>query len=163
MNQETQSDTTQEKKSTLLSIQSILLSDKTLGLFGALPLFFSWLPLVTWRYPHDSLRDVGLYSAINTIGFFLCLVLGVLFYPIPEIGGYVSNGFHILGIASYLVVSIFLVYLVASEKKIVIPVLSGLKSRLDGFLRLDSEDPSTNPVIAPREQAGTDSEVIRND
>jgi hypothetical protein len=121
-------------KESVRTLIAFVRSDLFLCYFGALPLFFSWLPNLTWRYENNRLRNISLYSCMNTVFFFSFLFLANLFFWFPWIGEYLANLIHFLGILSYLGVSSFLVYLVATEKNIEIPILSILFHHLVEFL-----------------------------
>lgn len=120
--------------------KAFLSSDLFLAYFAALPLFFSWIPNLTWRYENDRLRSISIYGFINLVLFFSFLVLANVFFWIPYIGEYAANFFHLIGILTYFGISGFLVYLVATGKNIDLPIVSLLFNRLVGYLEEDSKD-----------------------
>lgn len=116
------------------SFYSFIRSERFLLYFASLPLFFSWLPVITWNFEKEKLRDISLYGCVHFLIFLTSIVLSVLSTSLPFVGAYLANVFHTAGIISYLCLSGFLVYLVATEKKIVIPVVSQLQIYLMNFI-----------------------------
>jgi hypothetical protein len=121
------------------SFYTFITSEIFLSYFSALPLFFSWLPTITWKYENKKLRDISLYSCIHFIGFISLIVIAVFMVNLPFIGGYLANLFHTIGILSYLGLSGFLIYLVATQKMIVIPIVSRYKDLLEEFIEGQSK------------------------
>ncbi len=105
------------------SLKSIS-GDETYKILAALPFYFTWVPILTWRSTTNEVRRICLYSAINTGLFFSLLILAQLFSFFPFVGNFLSNAIHFVSIAIYLGIAGFLIYSVRFQKTIEIPIIS---------------------------------------
>lgn len=130
--------------------KSIIQTDEFIALFTLLPLFFSWLPVLTWKYKSFHLRILSYYSLLNLIVFLTLLMLTNILSWIPFLGPYLSNGIHLIALLTYLGFSGFLIYLVTKQKNIEIPYISSTISWFNYYIE---EDPKANAPIAQLDRA----------
>ena len=125
-------------------------TDEFFAIFTLAPLFFSWLPVLTWKYRFFHLRILSYYSAVNLIVFMILLLITNVLSWIPFLGPYLSNSFHLLAVITYLGFSGFLIYLVTNQKKTEIPYLSSAITWFDYYIE---ENPKANAPIAQLDRA----------
>lgn len=133
--------------------KQVLVFIKTDDFFALLtlsPFYFSWLPILTWKYKDYHLRILSYYSAINLIVFLSFLLIANILSWLPMLGTYLSNFFHFIAILTYLGFSGFLIYLVSNQKKIEIPYVSLVVTWFDYFIE---ENPKANAPIAQLDRA----------
>lgn len=115
-------------------IKTYILTDEAAKIFAVLPLFFSWVPIFTWKRQFPEFVTISLYSAINTCLFLLGLVLAQIFSFLPFVGLYLAATIHLLSILLYLGIGGFLIYSIRLQKTIVIPVLLDWVKMLQAFI-----------------------------
>ncbi|ABZ95807.1 Hypothetical protein LBF_3342 [Leptospira biflexa serovar Patoc strain 'Patoc 1 (Ames)'] len=115
-------------------IKTYILTDEAAKIFAVLPLFFSWVPIFTWKRQFPEFVTISLYSAINTCLFLLGLVLAQILSFLPFLGLYLAATIHLLSILLYLGIGGFLIYSIRLQKTIVIPVLLDWVKMLQAFI-----------------------------
>ena len=115
-------------------IKTSILTDEAAKIFAVLPLFFSWVPIFTWKRQFPEFVTISLYSAINTCLFLLGLVLAQILSFLPFVGLYLAATIHLLSILLYLGIGGFLIYSIRLQKTIVIPVLLDWVKMLQAFI-----------------------------
>lgn len=116
------------------TIKAYLLTDEAAKFFAALPLYFSWVPVFTWKRQIPEFVTISLYSAVNTCLLLLGLVLAQILSLLPFIGLYLAATIHLLSILLYLGIAGFLIYSIRLQKTIVIPVLLDWVKMLQAFI-----------------------------
>lgn len=122
----------------LKEFRSFLQTEKFLKYFVLTPLYFSWLPILTWHYENLKLRYLAYHSLLFSVLFFILLVFAEVLSWIPMLGEYFSNGFHLIAILSYLGISAFCIYLEVNQKKVEIPLISNYVQWFESFIEEDS-------------------------
>ncbi len=102
-------------------------------IFSSLPLYFSWVPILTWNRNHPSIRKTCFFSAINTGSFFFLLFSAQILSILPFVGPYLSNFIHLISVLLYLGISGFLIYSIRLKKTIDLPILTDGERRLSSF------------------------------
>lgn len=102
-------------------------------LFAALPLYFSWVPILSFNDQILKIRKLCLYSAINTGLFFTLLFIAQIFSLLLFVGSFLSNFVHLVSILLYLGLSGFLIYSLRLKKTIDIPILSDWEKKLSSL------------------------------
>jgi len=115
----------------LKKFKTYLLKERNLCIFSALPLYFSWVPILSWHSKTNQIRKISLYSAINTGLFFLFLILAQVISVFPWIGAFLANLIHFVAIVIYLGLAGFLIYSVRFKKTIEIPILTDWETKLE--------------------------------
>ncbi|MEM7183968.1 MAG: hypothetical protein AAF518_23900 [Spirochaetota bacterium] len=115
------------------SIKSFFKSDKGLSFLALLPLFFIWVPILTWNSSKELVRKYCLYSCLFSMYFFAFLFFAFLFSLLP-FGDYLSPHIHLLGMIVYLSLSGIFIYSVLASKTIVIKPLEKHHTVLSNFL-----------------------------
>lgn len=121
-------------KETLQTLKAYFLTDEAAKIFAALPLYFSWVPIFTWKRQFPEFVTLSLYSAINTCLFLLGILLAQVLSLLPFVGLYFAATIHLLSILLYLGIAGFLIYSIRLQKTIVIPVLSDWVKMLQAFI-----------------------------
>ena len=117
-----------------------LKTDKGLSQIALLPLFFSWYPLVLFKYENPIIRKNCLYSITLTGIFFSCIVFGGIASKFPYFGSILANIIHFLGVIYYLGCSGFLIYSLQKEKIMVLPFGEKILKSLETYL-IEKERP----------------------
>ncbi len=117
-----------------------LKTDKGLSQIALLPLFFSWYPLVLFKYENPIIRKNCLYSITLTGIFFSCIVFGGIASKFPYFGSILANIIHFLGVIYYLGCSGFLIYSLQKEKNMVLPFGEKILKALETYL-IEKERP----------------------
>lgn len=125
---------TTQIKAKLERIQAYLVTDEAAKIFAVLPLYFSWVPIFTWKRNLPEFVTVCLYSAVNTCLFLLGLVLAQVLSVLPFVGLYLAATIHLLSVLLYLGIAGFLIYSIRLKKTIVIPVLLEWVKMLQAFI-----------------------------
>jgi hypothetical protein len=106
------------------------LKTKLLSIIAVLPLFFSWLFVLTFS-KDEQVKKHCLYSMAGTVVFFAFLFLCTfLYFLVPFIGGFLASILHFLSVGIYFSFSIFLVYSIVFSKNIELSFLNRLMDKL---------------------------------
>lgn len=111
------------------------LETKLWGVFSSLPIFFGWLPIFTWKYKNKYLMDIAVESMVAAFFFWFGIFIASILHWIPWIGGYVSNGLHLILIVLYFSFSIYSIYTIVFNKERKIPYLIQLRSFLSQYIQ----------------------------
>lgn len=121
-------------KDKLQKLQAYLVTDEAAKIFAVLPLYFSWVPVFTWKRNQPDFVTVCLYSAVNTCLFLLGLLFAQAVSILPFVGLYFAATIHLLSILLYLGIAGFLIYSIRLKKTIEIPVLLDWVKMLQAFI-----------------------------
>lgn len=125
---------TTQIKDKLQKLQAYLVTDEAAKIFAVLPLYFSWVPVFTWKRNNPNFVMVCLYSAVNTCLFLLGLLFAQAVSILPFVGLYFAATIHLLSVLLYLGISGFLIYSIRLKKTIEIPVLLDWVKVLQAFI-----------------------------
>ena len=125
---------TTQIKDKLQKIKAYLVTDEAAKIFAVLPLYFSWVPVYSWKRNIPEFVTVCLYSAVNTCLFLLGLLLAQVVSVLPFVGLYFAATIHLLSILLYLGIAGFLIYSIRLKKTIEIPVLLDWVKMLQAFI-----------------------------
>lgn len=120
-------------KEILDRLTKFLKTEEAKLLFAALPLYFSWVPILSFNDRILKIRHLCLYSAINTGLFFALLFAAQILSFLPFVGSFLSNFVHLVSILLYLGLSGFLIYSLRLKKTIDIPILSDWEKKLSSL------------------------------
>lgn len=125
---------TAQIKEKIQKIKAYLLTEEAAKIFAVLPLYFSWVPVFTWKRSVPEFVTVCLYSAVNTCLFLLILLFAQVVSALPFVGLYLAATIHLISILLYLGISGFLIYSIRFKKSIEIPVLLDRVKMLQAFI-----------------------------
>lgn len=125
---------TTQIKDKLQKIKAYLVTDEAAKIFAVLPLYFSWVPVYSWKRNIPEFVTVCLYSAVNTCLFLLGLLFAQVVSVLPFVGLYFAATIHLLSILLYLGIAGFLIYSIRLKKTIEIPVLLDWVKMLQAFI-----------------------------
>lgn len=111
-----------------------LSKEDSYSFLASLPLFFSWLPILTWFQKSKLVRTYCLYSAINTCLFFVVLIFAQILSGLPYVGPILATLTHLVFVLIYLSISGFLIYSVRLQKNLDLPIISEWVKHLETFL-----------------------------
>lgn len=121
-------------KDKIQKIKAYLLTEEAAKIFAVLPLYFSWVPVFTWKRSVPEFVTVCFYSAINTCLFLLILFIAQVISVLPFVGLYLAATIHLVSVLLYLGISGFLIYSIRLKKSIEIPILSDWVKMLQAFI-----------------------------
>lgn len=98
--------------------------EETYSILAALPIYFAWVPILTWFCKTSRIRKICLYAAINTSLFFALIFMAQVLSLLPFVGDFLANLVHFVAIVIYLGLAGFLIYSDRFKKTIEIPILS---------------------------------------
>ncbi len=105
--------------------------EETYSILAALPIYFAWVPILTWFSKTTRIRRICLYSAINTGLFFALILMAQVLSILPFLGDFLANLVHFVAIVIYLGLAGFLIYSDRFKKTIEIPILSNWETKLE--------------------------------
>ncbi len=121
-------------KEKLSEFKDFLLTDKGQKIIAVLPLFFSWVPVLVYKFENLQIKRKCYQASVLTFGFIFVLLVSFFVSSLPFIGGVLANLLHLIGVLGYLSCSIFLVYSEMKEKNIEFQVLNKYFNSIEKLL-----------------------------
>ena len=115
-------------------LKKFLLTDKGQKVIALLPLFFSWVPVLVYKFDNLEIKRKCYQASILSFGFIFILLISFFISVIPYIGGVFANLLHLIAVLGYLSSSIFLVYSELNDKNIEIQVLNKYSNSIEKLL-----------------------------
>lgn len=104
-------------------IQAFLGTELFAVVFASLPLFFSWYPVLFWKSENPVVKKYCLYSATNSIYFFLGFIGTWVLSKIPFLGDFLPFLVHFGLVIIYIGISLFLIYTYIKKKSMTLSFL----------------------------------------
>lgn len=122
----------------LVKFIAIIKTAKVSSIFAALPLFFSWLVVLSLHKDKEVQKNC-LYSAVLSSYFFIILFVSLLFYLFfPMFGKAIAAVLHLIGIVLYFSLSIILIYSIYRSKKMEISLIEKHYKFFASIINLDT-------------------------
>lgn len=121
-------------KEKLFELKEFFLTDKGQKIIAVLPLFFSWVPVLVYKFENLEIKKKCYQASILSFGFIFILLISFFISVLPFIGGVLANLLHLIGVLGYLSCSIFLVYSELKDKNIEFQVLNKYFNSIEKLL-----------------------------